>query len=145
VEPVTLGVIVAALVAKALGRAEDRVVDDGESVLLRLVGALREHFSRADDPAGTTALERVEDAPDSQTRVRELGTLLDERAAGDPVLRVELQELVEQASTTGVAIGSIVQVAGGDQNQQIAGLIDSRVNVSFGAQPIRDQRQRSED
>jgi hypothetical protein len=135
VEPVTLGVIVAALVAKALDRAEDRVLDDGEGVLRRLVGALRERFSRADDQVGTTALERVADAPDSPTRVREFADLLDERAAADPVFHGELQALVEQARAAGIDVGSISQVALGDQDVQVAGLVDSEVNVTFGAQP----------
>jgi len=145
VEPVTLGVIVAALVAKALDRAEDRVVEDGEGVLRRVVGALRERFSRANDKAATTALDRVEDTPDSPTRVRELATLLDERAADDPVFRGELQELVEQARAAGVDIGSIVQAAVGDQNVHVAGLIDSEVNVSFGARAGEGRALRSED
>lgn len=144
-EPVTLGVIVAALVAKALDRAEDHVVEDGEGVLRRVIGALRERFSRADDQAGKTALERVEDAPDSPTRVRELAILLDERAADDPALRSELQALVKQAHTAGVDIDSIVQVAVGDQNVQSAGLVGSDVNVSSGARPRRRRVPRFED
>ncbi|HEY7934886.1 MAG TPA: hypothetical protein VID48_13790 [Solirubrobacteraceae bacterium] len=141
----TLGVIVAALVAKALDRAEDRVVEDGEGVLRRVVGALRERFSRADDQVAAAALGRVEDAPDSPRRVREFAKLLDERAADDEVFRGELQELVEQARTAGVDIGSIVQVAVGDQNVQVAGLVDSEVDVSFGARPGHGRAPRSED
>jgi hypothetical protein len=134
VEPVTLGVIVAALVAKALDRAEDRVLEDGQGVLRNLVGTLRERFSRADDQAASMALERVADAPDSPTRVRELAELLDERA-GDPEFRGELQALAEQARTAGVDVGSIIQAVMGDQNVQAAGLVDSEVNVTFGARP----------
>jgi hypothetical protein len=144
-EPVTLGVIAAALVAKALDRAEDRVVEDGEGVLRPLVGALRDRFSRADDQAGTTALERVEDAPDSPTRVRELAKLLDERAAGDPEFRGELLALVEQARTAGVKVGSIIQVVVGDQNVQNTGLVGSEVNVSFGARSGEGRALWSED
>lgn len=144
-EPVTLGVIVATLVAKVLDRAEDRVVADGEGVLWHLVGTLRERFSRADDQAATMALERIADAPDSQTRVRELAKLLDERATDDPVFRGELQALVEQARTAGFQVGSISQVARGDQNVLAAGLVDSEVNVTFGARPDERRAQQSED
>ena len=45
VEPVTLGVIAAPLVAKALDRAEDDTVDAGEGALRRLIGFLRRRFS----------------------------------------------------------------------------------------------------
>lgn len=144
-EPVTLGVIAAALVAKALDRAEDRVVEDGEGVLRRLVGALRERFSRADDQAGMTALKRVADAPDNPTRERELAELLDERAAGDPVFHGELQALVKQARIAGVNVGSIIQVAVRDQGVQVAGLVGSKVNVTFGARPGEGRAPRSED
>jgi hypothetical protein len=138
-------VIVATLVAKVLDRAEDRVVEDGEGVLRRLVDTLRGRFSRADDQTATTALERVADAPDSPKRVRELAKLLDERAAGDPVFRGELQALVEQARTAGVEVGSISQVAVGDQNVHAAGLVDSEVNVTFGAGPGEDRAPQPED
>jgi len=145
VEPVTLGVVVAALVARALGRAEDKAVDEGEGVLRRLVGALRQHFSGAGDQTGTAALERVEDAPDSPTSVRDLAMLLDDRAAGDAAFRGELEGLVEQARAAGVDVDSISQVAVGDQNVQAAGLIDSLVNVTFGARPAEGRAPRSED
>jgi hypothetical protein len=90
-------------------------------------------------------LERVEDAPDSPTRVRELAELLDERAAGDPEFRGELLALVEQARTAGVDVGSIIQVVVGDQNARNAGLVGSEVNVSFGARSGEGRALWSED
>lgn len=47
VEPVTVGVIAAALVAKILDRAEDDVVDAGEHGLRSMLGFLRARFSGA--------------------------------------------------------------------------------------------------
>jgi hypothetical protein len=145
VEPVTLGVIVAALVAKALDRAENKVIDDGEGVLRRLVGALRQRLSQEDDRAGRIALELVGDVPDSPSRVRELAVLLDERLAGDPVFRGELEALVEQARAAGVDVDSISQVAVGDQNVQAAGLVDSPVSVTFGSRLGESRAPRSTD
>jgi len=138
-----LGVVVAALVAKALDRAEDIAVGDGEGVLRRLAGAVRQRFSSADDQAGTMALERVEDAPDSPKRVHELAVLLDERTAEDPVFRDELETLVQQARAAGVDVDSISQVALGDQNVQSTGLIGSEVTVTFGARPADSRAPRS--
>src|SRR3954465_8236788 len=69
VEPVslTLGAIVAGLVAKAAERASERAVEGGEGVLGRLVAALRARFSGvADAPAGE-ALARVQEVPDSSS------------------------------------------------------------------------------
>lgn len=145
VEPVTLGAIVATLVAKALDRAEDRVLEDGEGALRRLVNAVQGRFARSDDRVGATALARVADAPDSPTRAGELAKLLDERTEGDPVFRDELQGLVEQARAAGVNVGSISQVAWGDQDVQIAGLVDSQVRVTFGSRPGEGRAPRSED
>ncbi len=137
VEPVslTLGAIVAALVAKAVDRAEDRAVEDGEGVLRRVVGLLRERFSSRDDESAATALARLEDAPDSPTRVRELAVAVDRAAEADPALRSGLEALVSEARSAGIDVESISQTAWGNQNVQTAGLVDSEVNVSYGSPP----------
>lgn len=137
VEPVslTLGAIVAALVARAAERAADDAVEGGESVLRRLVAALRARFSGAADRAAGDALARVQEVPDSPSRVRALGAVIDERVEGDAGLRSELEALVAQARGAGVDVERISQVAWGDQNVQAAGLVDSEVNVSYGSPP----------
>lgn len=137
VDPVTLGVIVTALVAKLLDRAEDKVLDDGQGVLRRLVRTLRERFSRTDDQPAMVALERVEDAPDSPTRMRELALLLDERAAGDPGFRGELEAFVREAERAGVDVDSITQTVWGDQNVVSNETTNSSITVAFEAAPRR--------
>ncbi len=133
-DPVSLGVIVAALVAKASDKAAERAVDEGAGALARLVGWLRKRF--ADDGAveASAALAKVEEVPDSASLVRGLAAVVDRRAE-DPGFRSELQGLVEQAQAAGVDVGSIVQTAWGDQNVQNAGVTGSTINVSYGQPP----------
>jgi hypothetical protein len=129
-EPVSLGVIVAALLAKALDRAEDGALDEGAGALRRLIGVVRQHFSDAGDEQGELTLARVADAPDSERRVRLLAELLDARTTEDLAFRNELEGLVEQARSAGVDVGSVSQVAIGRQNVQVAGLNNSSVTVT---------------
>jgi hypothetical protein len=134
-EPITLGVIVAALVAKALDRAGDEVVDGGVGVLRHAVDSLRERFSREGDQEARRALERLADVPDSPKLMRSFADLLDERAERSPELRVELETLVRDARGAGLDIDSITQTATGDGNVQIVGVDNSQVNVSQGQPP----------
>ena len=130
--PLSLGAIVATLVAKAAERAGDDAVEGGEHVLRRMVAALRARFSGAgDEPAGA-ALERVQEVPDSPSRVATLAAVIDERAQRDAQLRSELEALVAQARGSGVDVGAISQTVFGDQNVQTAGMVDSQVNVTYG-------------
>lgn len=134
VEPVTLGVIAAALVAKALDRAEDDAVDAGEGALRRLIALVRDRFSGEKEAAGT-ALARVEDAPDSPKRVRELAGVIDALADRDGGFRSELEGLIEEAQRSGVDVGRIVQTATGIQIAQVADVVDSTITISYGAAP----------
>ena len=70
------------------------------------------------------ALARVEDAPDSPSRVQALAGLIDQRASVDDVLRGELEALVAEARAGSVDVGSIAQSVIGDQNVQVAGASD---------------------
>lgn len=137
VEPVslTLGAIVAALVAKTADKTAERAVEGGAGVLGRLVGWLRERLSGTDEPEGATALARVEDVPDSPSRLRELADALDRRASADPAFGSELKSFVEEAQAGGVDVGSIAQTAWGDQNVQSAGVVDSHITVTYGQPP----------
>jgi hypothetical protein len=134
-EPVTLGVIAAALVAKALSRAEGKALDEGEAALGRGVGALRRRFSGANDREGTKALELVELAPDSPKLVGELANLLDERAAGHPDFRGALEALVKDARAAGVDVNAVRQGATGEQIVQTAQVEGSQITVNFGTEP----------
>jgi hypothetical protein len=136
VDPVTLGTVVAALISKALDKAENAVVDEGTGVLQRLVGAVRQRFARTNDKAADHALDQVEDAPDSPSRARDLGVMLDEAMASDPEFRAELAGLVEEARRAGVDVGSITQTATGNQNVQIADAHQSTINVTQGSPPL---------
>lgn len=133
VEPVSLslGAIVAALVARAAERAGDGAAAGGESLLRRLVDKLRARFAGAADEAAAGALARAQEVPDSPSRVRELAAVLDQRAAADPALRGELEALVGQARDGGIDVKGISQTVWGDQNVQAAGLVDSQVTVTY--------------
>jgi hypothetical protein len=136
-EPVslTLGAIAALLVAKAEDKVAERAVQDGAGVLRRLVGWLRDRFTGDKDEAGARALARVEDAPDSPARIRELADVLDQRAGTDAEFRAALEALVAEARSAGVNVGSITQTAQGDQNVQSAGLVGSDIRVTYGQSP----------
>lgn len=137
VEPVslTLGAVVAALVVKAAEKAGERAAEGGAGALGRLVDRLRQRFTGDGDAAATKALERVEDAPDSPSRLQLLTEVVDRRAAADADFRSELETLVHEARAEGVELGSITQTVWGDQNVQVAGTVGSDVNVTYGQPP----------
>ncbi|MGO9749918.1 MAG: hypothetical protein ACLP8S_06415 [Solirubrobacteraceae bacterium] len=68
---------------------------------------MRERFSRAGDAPASTALARVEDAPDSPSRLRDLAAVIDALAQRDSAFRSELQELLADARKAGVAVGTV--------------------------------------
>jgi hypothetical protein len=140
VEPISLslGAIVAALVARASDKVADDAVEAGEGAVSKLVAAVRRRFSRDRDELAAEALARVEDVPDSPSRVKALADVVDERAQRDDDLRSEFEQLVAEARGAGVKVDSITQSAFGNQNVQIAGVSDSQINVSHGSsQPPR--------
>lgn len=132
VEPITLGAIVAALVAKSVDRAEDGVVQGGVDIARKAASTLRRWFSHESDDQGHQALERVIEVPDSPALVRGLADLLDERVEESADLRAELETLKEEAQGAGVDVASIVQNAIGDGNVQIGGVNSSQINVNPG-------------
>jgi hypothetical protein len=142
VEPVSLGVIVAALLARALDRAEDAVADEGAGVLRRLVGVVRRRFSDSGHEEGLLALDRVAEAPHNQKRVGALAALVGEYAGQDDNFRAELEGLVEQARLAGVDRGAISQVAAGDYNVQIGGIRNSSIELTDPRSPREDRAPR---
>jgi hypothetical protein len=76
VDPVSLGAITTGLIVRAVDRAEDDALDAGSGALRRLLGFVRDRFSRDGDAPASTALARVEDAPDSPSRLRELAAVI---------------------------------------------------------------------
>lgn len=133
-EPVssTLGAIAAALVAKATETTADRAVAGGAGALAKLVTWLRQRFSAEEEQRGTRALARVEDAPDSRSRLSELAEVLDRRAETDAEFRSKLKSLVDEADRSGVDVGSIAQTVWGNQNVQAAAAVDSDITVTYG-------------
>jgi hypothetical protein len=137
VEPVslTVGAVVAALVMKAAEKGGEELAEGASSVLGRVVGWLRARFSRTGDAEASAALAKVEEVPDSPSRVKALATVLDSRAEADPEFRAGLERFVDEAKAGGVEVKSITQTAFGDQNVQVADVQDSSVNVSYGGTP----------
>jgi hypothetical protein len=131
----TVGAVVAALVVKAAEKGGEELAEGASSLFGRVVGWLRARFSRTRDEEASSALAKVEDAPDSPSRVEALAGVLDTRAEADPEFRAELQRFVDEAKTTGVDVKSITQQAFGDQNVQVADVHGSSINVSHGGTP----------
>jgi hypothetical protein len=130
VEPISVGVVVAALLAKALNRAEDGVVDGGFEVAQKAIERLRQRFSREGDTEAAKALENLVDVPGGEGREKSLAALLEERAARSTELGNELKAIIEQGEEAGMAIGSIEQVAEGDGNSQVGGISNSEININ---------------
>ena len=99
-EEISAGMLAAQVVGSALSSA-------ASSTASALVDWVRERFH------GSRELERVEDAPDSPSRVRELGELIETEAANDSQARGELQQLLESLKD---AEPTVVQQAIGNQN-----------------------------
>jgi hypothetical protein len=131
-EPVTVGVIVAALVAKALDRTGDEAVDVASSALGRLVGAVRERFSKS-GPEDQATLTGVETAPDSPKKIEGLAKALERQVTEYGEFRAELEMLVGEAQAAGVDVKSIAQTAIGDNNVQIADVSHSSISVKTGS------------
>ena len=138
-DPITVGVVAAALVQKALDRAEDGAVHAGASALRKLVGWLREHLH----PQGQQALDRVESVPDSPSLIQALAGEIDaaDRQAGqESDFARELRELIDEVRQAGAGAGVDVdrvvnQTAWGNQNVQVAN--STGVEVNHGQTPRR--------
>ena len=134
-EPITLGTIVAALIAKSVSRAEDGAVKAGAEVMRKALGTVRDWFSREGDKEGEQILASLEGLPDSSALTGALAGVLDERAGRFPELHAQLETLKKEAQGTGIDVDSIVQVAIGDGNVQVANASNSEINVSQGTSP----------
>lgn len=99
-EEISAGVLAAQVVGSALSSAASGTAS-------ALVDWVRERFH------SSTELERVEDAPDSPSRVHALGELIDAEAADDAEVRSELQQLLEALKDSEP---TVVQQAIGNQN-----------------------------
>lgn len=143
-EPVSLtaGAIVAALVAKAAEAAGEEAAHGAAGALRRLAAWLRARFAEDADESGAAVLERLDEAPDSPSRVRALAAYVDDRARRDEAFREELEARVADAQQAGVDVRGLSQMAVGDQNVQVADVTDSSVSISYGIErgsPGRDE------
>lgn len=125
-----LGMMAAKLMVKATDRAEEQTVDAASAALSHFASWLRHKVS---GHPSATVLERLEDASDSDSRIRALAEALDERAAADPGFAAELRNHLDQARAAGVPVPPITQSATGDGNVQVADNQGS-VSVTYGAQ-----------
>ena len=132
-EPMTIGVLVATLLAKTLDRAETGLIDGAMQVAQKALETLRKRF-RGDSEA-TKALEALAQTPDSKRREKALADLLEARAAHSPELLDELKTIVNEAETAGMTIGSIEQIIEGDGNVQIGGAQDSHIIIKTDISP----------
>jgi hypothetical protein len=125
-DPVTLGLVAAAVVAKAaLEQVGDRAGQAGWSGLRAVSARLRGWFAAEGREQGVAALEVVEAAPDSELAVQRLAVEVTEVVRDRP-LAEELQRLLEELEADGGAavasfvtevrdqarVGRIVNVAG---------------------------------
>ena len=137
-EPVSLGVVVAALIAKAMDRVEDGALDGGWAIVRRTINVLRDRFAQDGDQEAGQALERLAEVPDSPKLAGALAELLEDRMSQEFDLRAELAAMVEVAKSGGVDTDAIVQTVIGHGNVQIAGVSDS--DVSIGDSPGSGRR-----
>ncbi len=132
VDPVTLGVIAAAFVVKAAEKAGEKAIDAGAKALGKLGAWLRERFS--DDKDGVEALKRVEEVPDSPSRVGTLADAINRRAANDESFKNELEALVDEVQAAGVNTGDVTQtVKNSTGTVQIANTSGSTISVGKAA------------
>jgi hypothetical protein len=119
-DPVTLGIAAAGLVAKFF---EGAVSDAGKEAAAGLVGWIKGSFKG--HQAGEQALTRVEDAPDSTSRVKALEGVIADQAQADSAFLAQLAKLVEKAqpaaaqgtaTTYGAKSPAFGQIAGGNVN-----------------------------
>ncbi|HVX20992.1 MAG TPA: hypothetical protein VHB02_06575 [Acidimicrobiales bacterium] len=129
-DPVSVGAIVAAMVARSADDTADKVVDGAAAGLGRLVGWLRQRFSDDGDEAGGKAVAAVVEVPDSPSRVAALATLLDQRIDEVEGFGAELEHLVDEARSAGVTIGPVNQKVEGDGNVVIGGVAGSTIKVT---------------
>ncbi|MFT3942361.1 MAG: hypothetical protein QM705_00855 [Ancrocorticia sp.] len=131
------GALVAGMFGAALEKASeaavnhltDDAIDAGQGALGRLVAWVRRKFS------GTKELERVEDAPDSPSRVKALGDAIENQLASNQGDRDEISALVaevnKQSSSVNVVGDHNIVTAG--SNSPVSVRIGNRSPVSFGS------------
>jgi hypothetical protein len=135
----TIGAIVASVIAKSADRAADAAVDGSEGAVRALVRKIRERFASAGDDEAVAALELARAAPDSATAVARFGQAIDRHAPEDSPFAAELHAWIDQTQAAGIQIGAVTQNATGDGNVQIGGLAAGQISVGPPHPPTNDR------
>lgn len=126
-DPVTLAIAAAGLIAKFY---EGAVSKAGEEAAAGLTAWIRDRFKGHE--VGEQALARVEDAPDSSSRVKALEGVIVDQAQADPDFLARLAKLLEKtqpAAAQGQATTS------GDQSPAFGQVSGGNVNLTYGTTP----------
>lgn len=134
-EPVTLGVMAAALLTKAAEQGGADIADAAKSAVGRLAKWLRDRFSSSDDPSELEKLNTAEQITDSERVRAALALAIDDRAGRDGDFAAELARLVNEAVDQGASTAPTIQTAVGNQNVQIAHVSGSTITTSSGSAP----------
>jgi hypothetical protein len=128
----SLGALVAAVIAKATDRTASNLVDAGGHRLQQVASALRSRLSSVDDDdALKQALQLVVGPRPGPTDVALLATAIDEAAAREqPEFRRTLEQLVYEAQAPLRPANFVAQEASGVQVVQVANA--SNVTISYG-------------
>lgn len=126
-DPVTLAVAAAGLIAKFF---EGAVSNSGEQTAAGLVAWIKDRFKG--HGAGEQALARVEDAPDSTSRVKALEGVIVEQAQADPDFLNQLAKLLEKAQPS-TAHGQAA--SSGDQSPTVGQVSGGSMNINYGTPP----------
>jgi hypothetical protein len=81
------------------------------------------------------SLHQLEEDPGNPESRRVVAEAIDRRAASTPDFERELREVIAEARDAGIQVDTICQMAGGDQNVQVADIADSEITVSVGQSP----------
>lgn len=126
-DPVTLAVAAAGLISKFYDGAVSKA---GEEAAAGLTEWIKDRFRGHE--VREQALLRVEDAPDSSSRVRALEGVIVDQAQADPDFLARLAEFLEKtqpATAQGQATTS------GDQSPAFGQVSGGNVNLIFGTTP----------
>jgi uncharacterized protein (UPF0335 family) len=134
-DPVTLGMVVTAIVSHAAGRVGEDGADYSVGVLGKLVARLRQWFVQSGDSTTVAALDAVIETPQSPDLRRALAAAVDRYATADSTFRQEVEHLVDEARSAGVDVQAVSQSVWGNQNVQVANVTGSPITVTYGQQP----------
>ncbi len=129
-DPVTLGVIAAAIVAAAIEKGADKAageaVDAADKAAHGVWGWVKARFGKKRE------LARLEETPDSVKRVTDLGNVIDAELVDDEASRAALEGLVDQvkraagpasAFNTGTLVANLRAKSGGVAALTITGSV----------------------